>query len=147
MLGNREMRKSEMLLTGKVSIITGGSMGIGRAIAEAFLREGCQCVLAARGEHALAEAVEKLAGVGPEVRAFATDVANEKSVQSLVDFTLEEFGAVDILVNCAGILGPIGLSTDVDADKLWETLEINLRGTFLCNQLVLRAMIRQGMRG
>lgn len=141
------MSKSEMLLKGKVSIITGGSMGIGRAIAEAFLGEGCRCVLAARGEQALVEAVEKLAAIGPEVRAFATDVANEKGVQSLVDFTLEEFGAVDILVNCAGILGPIGPSTDVDAGKWWETLEINLRGTFLCNQLVMRAMIQQGRRG
>ncbi len=136
-----------MLLTGKVSIITGGSVGIGRAIAEAFLGEGCQCVLAARGEHALSEAVEKLAATGPGVKALPTDVANEKDVQSLIDFTLGEFGAVDILVNCAGILGPIGPSTDVDAGKWWETLEINLRGTFLCNQLVLRAMIQQGRRG
>ncbi len=136
-----------MLLKGKVSIITGGSMGIGRAIANAFLREGCHCVLAARGEQALAAAEEELAATGPGGKAFSADVANEKDVQSLVDFTLEEFGAVDILVNCAGILGPIGPSTNVDTDKWWETLEINLRGTFLCTQLVLRTMIQQDRRG
>ena len=136
-----------MLLTGKVSIITGGSMGIGKAIARAFLREGCQCVLAARGRQDLAAAVEELAAIGPKIKAFAADVASEKDVRSLVDFTLEEFSAVDILVNCAGIYGPIGPSIDVDVCKWWETLEINLRGTFLCTHSVLRAMITQGRQG
>jgi len=136
-----------MLLTGKVSIITGGSMGIGKAIAKAFLSEGCHCVLAARGEQALAAAVEELAVIGPRVKAFAADVTSEKDVRSLVDFTLEEFSAVDILVNCAGIYGPIGPSIDVDVCKWWEALEINLRGTFLCTHSVLRAMITQGRQG
>ena len=136
-----------MLLTGKVSIITGGSMGIGKAIAKAFLSEGCHCVLAARGEQALAAAVEELAAIGPRVKAFSADVTSEKDVRSLVDFTLEEFSAVDILVNCAGIYGPIGPSIDVDVCKWWEALEINLRGTFLCTHSVLRAMITQGRQG
>ena len=63
------MSRREMLLAGKVSIITGGSMGIGRAIAKAFLDEGSHCVLAARGEGALATTVEEMAGIGPKVRA------------------------------------------------------------------------------
>ncbi len=136
-----------MLLSGKVSIITGGSMGIGKAIAMAFLREGCQCVLVSRGEEALAAAVEELRTIGPKVEAFPADVVNEKAVEALVDFTSQEFGAVDILVNCAGIYGPVGPSIDVDTCKWWETLEINLRGTFLCTRLVLRRMIEQGRRG
>ncbi|MEE8346169.1 MAG: SDR family oxidoreductase [Dehalococcoidia bacterium] len=136
-----------MLLEDKVSIITGGSMGIGRAVAKAFLDEGSHCVLAARGEPALVKTVDELVTIGPQVRLFPTDVASEQSVQSLVDFTVEEFSAVDILVNCAGILGPIGPSTDVDSGEWWETLEINLRGTYLCNRLVAHEMIRQGRGG
>jgi len=141
------MSNPEKLLAGKVSVITGGSMGIGRAIAKAFLDEGSHCVLAARSEQALAETVEELAAIGPQVRPFPTDVAAEEAVRSLIDFTLEEFGAIDILVNCAGIYGPIGLSTDVDIGEWWETVEINLRGTYLCTRLAVQAMIQQGTGG
>ena len=136
-----------MLLKGKVGIVTGGSMGIGKAIAKAFLSEGCRCALVARSRDDLAAATEELATVSSEVKAFPADVSSEKDVQSLVDFTLSEFGAVDILVNSAGIYGPIGPSVDIDSDQWWEALEINLRGTFLCTQHVLRAMIKQGTRG
>jgi len=136
-----------MLLAGKVGIVTGGSMGIGKAMASAFLREGCKCTLIARSPDTLAAAVKELSAVSPGVKAFPADVSSESDVQSLVDFTLSEFGAIDVLVNSAGIYGPIGPSVDVDSDKWWEAVEINLRGTFLCTQHVLRAMVKQGTRG
>lgn len=136
-----------MLLAGKVGIVTGGSMGIGKAIASVLLREGCKCALIARSPGALTAAVKELSAVSPGVKAFPADVSSESDVRSLVDFTLSEFGAIDVLVNSAGIYGPIGPSVDVDSDKWWEAIEINLRGTFLCTQHVLRAMIKQGTRG
>jgi len=136
-----------MLLSGKVSIITGGSMGIGKAIAAAFLREGSSCVIIARGEDALAATVRELAAIGPPVKAFAGDVSNEQDVAELIDFALEEFGTVDVFVNCAGVLGPIGQSTEVDPGRWWKTLEVNLLGTFLCCRAALQAMVPQQKRG
>ena len=136
-----------MLLSGKVSIITGGSMGIGKAIAAAFLREGSDCILTARGEDALGATVRELAATGLPVKAFAGDVSKERDVAELVNFTLEEFGAVDVFVNCAGVLGPIGPSTEVDPDHWWKTLEVNLLGTFLCCRAALQAMVRQRKPG
>ena len=136
-----------MLLSGKVSIITGGSMGIGKAIAAAFLREGSDCVLMARGENALTATVRELAAIGPPAKAFAGDVSKDQDVAELVNFTLEEFGTVDVFVNCAGVLGPIGPSTEVDPGHWWKTLEVNLLGTFLCCRAALQTMVRQRKRG
>jgi NAD(P)-dependent dehydrogenase (short-subunit alcohol dehydrogenase family) len=136
-----------MLLSGKVSIITGGSMGIGRSIAATFLREGSRCVLIARGEDALTASVRELAAIGPPVKAFAGDVSKEQDVAELINFTLEEFGTLDVFVNCAGVLGPVGPSTEVDPGQWWKTLEVNLLGTFLCCRAALHTMVRQRKRG
>src|SRR2546428_857989 len=136
-----------MLLRGKVSIITGGSMGIGKAIAGAFLREGSSCILIARGKGALTATVQELMAVGPPVWPFSADISRERGVAALVDFALSECGTVDILVNSAGVLGPIGLSTEVDPGRWWKTLETNLRGTFLCSRAVLQEMVGQRKRG
>lgn len=136
-----------MLLSDKVSIITGGSMGIGKAIAAAFLREGSSCVLMARGENALTPTVEELASIGPSAKAFVGDVSKEQDVAELLNFTLAEFGTIDVFVNCAGVLGPIGPSTEVDPGLWWKTLEVNLLGTFLCSRAALRQMVRQSKRG
>ena len=136
-----------MLLSDKVSIITGGSMGIGKAIAAAFLREGSNCVLMARGENVLTPTVEELASIGPSAKAFVGDVSKEQDVAELLNFTLAEFGTIDVFVNCAGVLGPIGPSTEVDPGLWWKTLEVNLLGTFLCSRAALRQMVRQSKRG
>jgi len=136
-----------MMLRDKVSIITGASMGIGKGIAQVFLAEGCRCVLVARGKAPLETAREELSGIGPRVAAFPGDVSDEDTVRALVEYTLEEFGAIDILVNNAGVYGPIGLITDVDSQRWWEAVRINLFGAFLCSKHVIGAMIKQGRGG
>jgi NAD(P)-dependent dehydrogenase (short-subunit alcohol dehydrogenase family) len=132
------------LLEGRVAIITGGSMGIGKAIARRFLEEGCQCVLAARTAGPLQAAVEELSPIGPEVSGFACDVSSERDVQALVEHALARTGAVNVLVNSAGVYGPIGPSVEVDASAWWEALRSNLLGTFLCMRYVVPEMLGAG---
>jgi len=130
------------LLEGKVSIITGGSMGIGKAIASAFVREGSHLVLASRTKPYLERAKHDLESFGPRVEIFQANVSQEKEVQGLVNFTLKQFGDINILVNCAGVQKPIGFVTDIDSEQWLETIKINLFGTFLCLKAVLPTMIK-----
>ena len=69
------------------------------------------------------------------------DVSKPDQAKRLVDFALEEFATIDILVNCAGIYGPIGLATEIDVEKWLDAVHINLYGTFLCMRAVLPTMI------
>lgn len=132
------------LLQNRASIITGGSKGIGKTIARALLEEGSNCLLAARGADALLATVRELSDIGPRVHGFVGDVSIEADARALVDRALAEFGTADILVNCAGIYGPIGPSVEVDPPAWWDTLRINLLGTLLCTRFVLPEMLRKG---
>ena len=132
------------ILKDKAAIITGGSQGIGKAVARAFLAEGCGCLLVARTQSALDAAVQELSSIGPPVSAFAADVGAPDEVGAAVRRARSDLGAVDILVNCAGVYGPIGPSTEVDPNAWWGVLRVNLLGTFLCTRAVLPHMLRQG---
>ena len=131
-----------MILKDRISIITGGSGGIGKAIAAAFSREGSSIVLVSRTGSDLEKTKHDLAGSHSKVEIYPADVSREKDVKGLVDFTLDNFGSVDILVNCAGIQGPIGLITDIDARDWFDAIKINLYGTFLCIKAVLPVMMK-----
>jgi len=132
------------VLEGRVSVITGGSRGIGKAIARAFLSEGSACVLAARDAGALDAAVREMSEIGPRLLGVSADVASEADVGRLVERALSEFGRIDALVNCAGVYGPIGPSAEVGPGAWWDTLRTNLLGTFLATRFVLPQMLRQG---
>ena len=131
------------MLRDKVAIITGGSSGIGRAIAFAFAHE-CAClVLASRTASELEAAKQELESLpgAQRVEVLPTDVSKPEDVGRLVDFTLTRFSTIDILVNCAGIWGPIGLAADVDGERWMQAVNINLCGTFLCTGAVLPTMM------
>lgn len=132
-----------MILKDKVSIITGGSRGIGKTIALAFGREGSHSVLTSRTLRELEGTKEELRGVAGNTEIFRADVSKEEEVANLVAFTLQRFGTIDVLVNCAGIYGPIGLVTDIDSENWMEAININLYGTFLCIKAVLPKMIEK----
>jgi 3-oxoacyl-[acyl-carrier protein] reductase len=136
-----------MVLRDKVGVITGGSMGIGFAIARAFVQEGCNCVLVARGQEALREAKQALGDIGQSVETYVADVSREREVEGLFRFTKERFGRVDILVNSAGIYGPIGTVVEAASAEWLRTLEINIFGVFLCSRYAVREIIAQGRRG
>jgi NAD(P)-dependent dehydrogenase (short-subunit alcohol dehydrogenase family) len=131
-----------MILKDRVAIITGGSGGIGKAIAAAFAREGASLVLVSRTGEELEKIQRGLAISGPVVEIFPADISRKEDVRGLLDFTLKKFGTVDILVNSAGIQGPIGLITDIDEKDWFEAIKINLYGTFLCIKAVLPVMMK-----
>ncbi len=133
-----------MKLTDKVAIVTGGSIGIGQAIVGAFAREGASLVIAARTTSDLEASKQELRGLNGRVEVFPTDVSREEDINRLVDFTMEKFGTIDILVNCAGIYGPIGPVTEIDTQEWMQAISINLCGTFLCTKAVLPVMIEKG---
>ena len=131
-----------MRLKGKISIITGGSRGVGKAIALAFAKEGSHLVLASRTMAELETTKQELENfASTSIEIFPADVTRPKEVKDLVDFALAKFTTIDVLVNCAGIYGPIGLATDIDSEKWIEAININLCGTFLCIKAVLPTMI------
>ncbi len=128
-----------MQFDGKVAIITGGSLGIGLAMSKAFAAEGANLVVVSNDKTQF-ENVKEITGV--QVETFEADVSKPEQVDAMVEFALEKFGTVDILVNCAGIYGPIGLITDNDVNHWITTININLYGTFLCMRAVLPTMMK-----
>jgi NAD(P)-dependent dehydrogenase (short-subunit alcohol dehydrogenase family) len=115
------------------AIITGGSQGLGRAIAEHFLREGANVVICARGKKELSATRGELAKKYPtqKVCARACDVSDEKQVSGLVAFALRELGSLQALVLNAGIYGPMGPTESVPLDEWRRAMEINLFGVLL----------------
>ena len=133
-----------MQLDGQVAIITGGSKGIGRAIADAYAAEGCAVVIAARTQSDVDAAVGEISAAGGRALGVRCDVSDEASVANLVDKTLAEFGRFDILVNnAAAIHGPIP-AVDLDLDTWRTVINVNLTGAFICAKAVLPQMYKQG---
>lgn len=125
------------LLRDYVAIITGAGRGIGRAISLKFASEGAQLFLASRTEHELMETATVCNQVGGEVKTVVTDVSKRDQVQRLINTAIKEAGRVDILVNSAGIYGPIGPTVDIDISAWTLAAEVNLFGPFyLCRALL-----------
>ena len=133
-----------MKLDGRVAVITGAGRGIGRAIALAFTREGARLALAARNEPELEEAVREVSELGGEAIAIRTDVTSQIGTERLARRTVEHFGRIDVLVNNAGISGPVGPLQDNDIGEWVDTINVNLTGTFLVCRAVVPVMIEQG---
>jgi NAD(P)-dependent dehydrogenase (short-subunit alcohol dehydrogenase family) len=133
----------DLHLTGQVVVITGGASGIGRTTAEYFRREGARLVLADAQAEALAQAARELADLGAQVIAEPIDVRSYEACARLIARAVGTFGRVDVLVNSAGIGGPVQLFAEsVPAD--WEDLlAINLLGVMHCCRAVTEPMIAQ----
>lgn len=129
------------ILSGKVALITGGSRGIGRAIAEAYARQGAQVFICARDEKNLRAAIDEMRKSGGEIAGLAGDVGNQKDVQRIVSAAVERYGSIHILVNNASILGPRETIANYPPAAWEEVLRINLTGLFLMTRAVLPAML------
>lgn len=118
------------VLKNKKAAIFGGSRGIGKAIAKAFLEDGAEVFLIARNIKELDSAQKELSPLG-EVHIGAADVSRPEDVLQAAAEVKKIFGEIEVLVNAAGVYGPIGILTEADPEEWRKALEINLFGTFL----------------
>jgi NAD(P)-dependent dehydrogenase (short-subunit alcohol dehydrogenase family) len=130
-------------LDGQVSIITGGSRGIGRAVALKFAAEGARvAVVAAHDRAALRQIEEQIAARGGDSMTTLADVSRRDDVEGVVHAALSKWGRVDVLVNNAGILR-LGPLESISEERWEETLAVHLKGTFHCTQAVIPIMKQQ----
>lgn len=129
-------------LSGRVAIVTGGSVGLGRQMAEGLAEMGANLVLCARKLERCEQAAEGLRELGVETLALACDVSKPANVEGMVSAALSRFGRIDILINNAGTSwgAPVEEMRLEDWNKVIET---NLTGTFLCSQVVGKVMLQQ----
>ena len=124
-------------------MVTGGSRGIGLAIAQALAAEGCAVVLAGRDERTLRAAARKVARLGSDALVQFCDVSDPRSVAALFSATRRRFRRLDILINNAGIAHPL-CSVQTLPIRAWRTvLDTNLTGMFLCAKKIGRASCRE----
>lgn len=133
-----------MKLKGKTAIITGGSRGIGYAIAEAFIREGARVAVCGSRLTSAEKASEKLHAAYPdaEILPLGVNVADSISVKAMTDAVMKKWGRIDILVNNAGITAAKPI-TEMSDEDFTGMLNINLVGPFLCTREVASVMIAQ----
>jgi NAD(P)-dependent dehydrogenase (short-subunit alcohol dehydrogenase family) len=133
---DREKLSTLFDLTGRVAIVTGGTRGIGRAIAEGFAAAGAKVVVASRKADACAETQAHLEGMGAQALGVATNMSSLEDVEALVQATVERFGAIDIVVNNAAnaLTQPLGQFTP----EAWQkSYDANLRGPVFLVQYAL----------
>ena len=132
-----------MLLDGQVVLVTGGSRGIGRAVALAAAKAGANVVINYAGNvKAAEEVVKEITGMGKKCLAVQADVSKSEDVDRLVEETLADFGKIDVLVNNAGITRD-GLLMRMKEEDWDAVLETNLKGVYLCTKAVTKGMMKQ----
>lgn len=143
------MKKLYASLQGQVVIITGGSVGIGRAAALDLLQSGASVVVVSRNPERIADTARWLEQQvpGASVMGLALDVCSEADMQAMADKTVERFGRIDVLIASAGILragqGALHTLQQMPVSDWDEVINVNLKGAFLSNRAVLPVMLRQ----
>ncbi len=132
-----------MRLKDKVAIITGASRGLGKAIAEAFAREGAFISICSRNDDIFIVA-DQIKSSCTKCHAGKVDVSNYDAVKEFVDEVYKRFGRIDVLVNNAAILGLKERIVDYPVDEWEKVIDVNLNGVFYFTREVLRYMVAQG---
>jgi len=131
-------------LENKVAIVTGGTKGIGRAIAQALLTEKAQVVVCARHEAEVKSSVDHWSHKSKQnIRGTACDVGNYEQVQRLAEFTVKQFGGIDILVNNAGV-GHFASVADTSPEQWRQVIDTNLTGPYYCCHAAIPHMRKRG---
>jgi len=131
-------------LTGCVAVVTGGGRGLGRDVARRLAADGADVAVAARSGDELTETVRRIVDAGGRAAAYTVDVSDSGAVDQMMALVERDIGPVDLLVNNASVIQPLGPVWDVAPEEWWRLLEINLFGTFLCARAVLARMTERG---
>ncbi len=131
--------KAEML-SGRVAMIPGGGRGIGEAIALRFAAEGARLILCARTQSELERVADSCRAAGAECSIHVVDITDHLKVRDLAG----DLGPLEILVNCAGVLGPVGPLVENDLDEWEQCLRVNLIGTLYVCREVIPGMVERG---
>jgi NAD(P)-dependent dehydrogenase (short-subunit alcohol dehydrogenase family) len=130
-------------LDGKVTIVTGGALGIGQAAAKKLAEEGASVVICSDREDQVEEAAEELRTENLEVRGLRADVTSFEDMRNLVEFAVENYGGVDVLVNSAGVQR-YGTVVETEEEVWDEVLAINLKGIYLASKQAIPGMRARG---
>jgi NAD(P)-dependent dehydrogenase (short-subunit alcohol dehydrogenase family) len=145
---SRRSRRYEgkiMKLAGQIAVIVGSARGIGEAIAHMFSREGASLVLVdiQKAKAQLDDVTQAINRQGGSAIAVLADVTDNAQVNNLVNETVARYGKIDILVNSAGLRGPLVPVQDITEEEWDLVLSVNLKAVFLCCRAVLKVMIEQ----
>jgi 3-oxoacyl-[acyl-carrier protein] reductase len=136
-----------MKLINKKAIITGGSRGLGKEIASYFIREGASVSICSRTEDELNNTIHELQTAKSDkqiICSMCIDISNYHDVKKFVDYSIEQLGGIDCLVNNAGIYGPKGSIDEIDLDKWIYAFQINVMGTINMCEAVIPYMKKNG---
>lgn len=133
----------EKILRGKVALVTGGSRGIGRAIAAAYVQNGASVFICGRNARDIGAALREIPQTDGVIDGIAGDVGQAQDVENIVGQTVQRFGAIDVLVNNASILGPREPIANYPLVAWDEVIRINLTGLFLMTRAVLTIMLER----
>ena len=135
-----------MRLKDKVAIVTGGGVGIGRAVAEFYAREGASVVIAEISAATGEAGARAIAGAGGKTTFIRCDVSQAREVKAMVEEAVRQYGGIDILVNNAAIQmhGADARAHEL-AEEIWDrTMAVNLRSVWLCSKYVIPSMLARG---
>jgi glucose 1-dehydrogenase len=132
------------ILQGKVAVVTGGTRGLGLAIAEAFSAEAAAVVVGSRSPEAVQAAVVKLREAGAQASGLPTDVTRLAEVEALATHACEEFGRLDIWVNNAGVAGPYGPTMAFAPEAFYQVIQTNMAGTYNGARTAMARFLAQG---
>jgi NAD(P)-dependent dehydrogenase (short-subunit alcohol dehydrogenase family) len=141
--GGEQDMATEGRLEGRIALITGGGKGIGQTIALAYAQEGVDVAVAGREKEPLNQTVTEVEALGQRGLAITTDVTQPEQVKDMAQKALDEFGKIDILLNCAGQRA-VFPSVELAFEDWTRVMDVNLTASFLCSQAVAPFMIEQG---
>ncbi len=134
-----------MKLDGQVAIVVGSARGIGEVIARTFAQEGASIALVdlEKMKSQLDEVARAITGKGGRAAVIVADCTNERQVNAMVDETVSRWGKIDILINSAGLRGPLVPVQEITEQEWDSVLAVNLKAVFLCCRAVVKVMIKQ----
>ena len=131
-------------LVGRVAVVTGAGRGLGREVALRLASEGAHVAVAARSADQIDETAGLVEAAGGRATPLTVDVSDAGAVQQMIAQVEHDAGPVDLLVNNAAVIAPLGPVWEVAVNDWWRLMEINLLGTFLCARAVLPGMTGRG---